>query len=363
LKVFFDGQIFVGWPVGGVARYYTNLAIQLEAMQGISARIVAPLHRNVYLGELRGAAGFSVRIPAHWRMGRICWKALRLASPLISALGKPDIAHETYFAPRPYLTHARRRVTTVYDMIHELYFSGSDTSKDKKKTLERCDHVLCISRNTQNDLCEMYGIPVERTSVTYLSFQDFGACAGASLPQKLMGRPYFLYVGNRGGYKNFALLLQAFAADARLRGGFRILAIGGGALTGEERALCADLGLGPEDVVQSEGDDGMLGAAYANAAAFVYPSLYEGFGIPPLEAMSVGCPVVSSNSSSIPEVVGDAALLFAPQDQEALRDALVRVVESEDLRLDLAARGMQRCRRFTWQGCAEDTLAAYRKIL
>jgi len=101
---------------------------------------------------------------------------------------------------------------------------------------------------------------------------------------------------------------------------------------------------------------------YATAAAFVYPSIYEGFGIPPLEAMSVGCPVICSNSSSLPEVVGDAAELFDPLDEEQLRRAMERVVTSEGLRKELIARGRQRCTAFSWERCTQETLAIYRKL-
>ena len=101
---------------------------------------------------------------------------------------------------------------------------------------------------------------------------------------------------------------------------------------------------------------------YATATAFVYPSVYEGFGIPPLEAMSVGCPVICSNSSSLPEVVGNAAELFDPIDVEQLKGAMERVVSSEDLRRDLIARGRLRCAAFSWERCTEETLAIYRKL-
>ncbi|MBC2770603.1 glycosyltransferase family 4 protein [Pusillimonas minor] len=363
LKVYFDGQIFIEQVVGGISRYYASLAEALNNTPGVQARIIAPFHRNEHLDKLKGKAEIGMRFPPHWRVGRISWVMLRASSPAIARFGRPDIVHETYYADRPYLTHARKRVATVYDMIHELYFPGSETAERKKRTLARCDHVMCISHNTQKDLCEMYGFPIERTSVTHLSYKDFGAYADVEPPPSLRGAPYFLFVGNRSGYKNFSLLLEAFASDFRLRSDFRIVTIGGGAFSTEELALCARLNLASTQVVQVSGGDDVLGSAYAHATAFVYPSLYEGFGIPPLEAMSVDCPVLSSNTSSLPEVVGDAALLFDPRDVEALRAAMLRVADSEVLRSELSERGKRRCLEFTWQRCASSTLAAYRLIL
>jgi glycosyltransferase involved in cell wall biosynthesis len=364
LKVYFDGQIFIDQVTGGISRYYANLASELNDSESVTARVIAPLYRNEHLADQQRASIMGLKLPAHWRAGRVCWATLRVASPIISALGRPDIAHETYFPVKPYLTTARRRVTTVYDMIHELYFPGSMTSERKKNALTRCDHVLCISKNTQKDLCELFDFPIERTSVTYLSYMDFSACKGSLHPSVLQDKkPYFLHVGQRSFYKNFPLLVRAFASSAYLRNNFRIVCFGGAEMTDAERSYALDLGLSDEHITHMKGGDDLLGSVYAHATAFVYPSLYEGFGIPPLEAMSVGCPVLSSNRSSLPEVVGNAGILFDPEDHESLRVAMEQVADSESLRNDFASKGYLQCRQFTWKQCAADTLQAYQRLL
>ncbi len=121
-------------------------------------------------------------------------------------------------------------------------------------------------------------------------------------------------------------------------------------------------GLRESQVSHFSGDDGLLRHLYANAAALVYPSLYEGFGIPPLEAMTVGCPVICSNVSSIPEVVGDAGLYFDPSSVEAMRDAMERLVSSSRIRTDLIARGRERSKLFSYDRCAEKTMDVYREV-
>ena len=209
----------------------------------------------------------------------------------------------------------------------------------------------------------MFDFPPERASVTHLGYQDFGGFDGSEVPPVLAEAPYFLYVGHRVGYKNFSALLRAFASAPHLMKDFRIVCFGGGAVTDDERALAMQLGLSSRHLVQLGGNDGLLGVAYANATAFVCPSLYEGFGLPPLEAMSAGCPVLSSNSSSLPEVLGDAAILFDPEDVEALRDAMERVALSDNVRQSLIRRGHEQRKRFSWQRCAKDTLDVYRRIL
>ena len=129
--------------------------------------------------------------------------------------------------------------------------------------------------------------------------------------------PYLLYVGSRAGYKNFGLLLEAFSRSG-LAGHYRLLAVGGGAFTAAEQQRIASLRLAGSITVIPKADDAILARAYRDAALFIYPSLYEGFGFPPLEAMSMGCPVLVNRTSSLPEVCGDAAFYFDASDPDEL---------------------------------------------
>ena len=175
--------------------------------------------------------------------------------------------------------------------------------------------------------------------------------------------PYVLFVGQRSGYKNFEALLRAFAASERLKGDLRILCFGGGPLSTAELSLASELGLGSHHLSQLRGSDKLLGNAYAHAIALAYPSLYEGFGFPPLEAMSAGCPVLVSNTSSLPEVVGDAAIKFDPKNIEELRTAIERVTVSDEVRRELIAAGHERRKQFSWPRCVERTIDVYRKLV
>jgi len=362
VKVLFDGQIFGEQRAGGVSRYYTTLAERLDAVSGVSAQIVAPLHRNEILSASPTARVFGIGLPDRRGVSRLCRLTRKVASPLLRHVFSGDIVHETFFSPEPGLT-GKRRITTMYDMITELYYPGIETTAHKKAALARCDHVICISHNTKKDLCDIFGFPPERASVTHLAYQDFSSFVGSAPPPGVSGAPYFFYVGNRAVYKNFAALLKAFAGATRLTDTFKIVCYGGGPFTDAELAVAAALSLPPDSLIHLTGGDDVLGAAYANATAFVYPSLYEGFGIPPLEAMSAGCPVLSSNTSSLPEVIGDAALSFDPKDIEALRNALLRIAESSELRADLAHLGHAQRQLFTWERCVQQTLDIYRRVL
>jgi glycosyltransferase involved in cell wall biosynthesis len=182
---------------------------------------------------------------------------------------------------------------------------------------------------------------------------------GAERPHS---RPYLLYVGLRGGYKNFEGLLRAVAASPMLRADYDVIAFGGGSFRSSETAMISQLGFGDGRVLQMGGGDSLLGELYAHADAFVYPSAYEGFGFPPLEAMTQGCPVVASNTSSMPEVIGDAGEFFDPGSVEDIRRAIEAVVYSRDRGQELVRLGYARIKMFSWEKCASETMAVYRSL-
>jgi glycosyltransferase involved in cell wall biosynthesis len=225
--------------------------------------------------------------------------------------------------------------------------------------VDRADHVICISENTRRDLVRLFDIDPTRTSVVHLGY-SMTAEADAVEVQGGGHRPSLLYVGNRLGYKNFGTLLQAYSSSPILRE-FELIAFGGHPLLPGEQKEIRRLGIGDRVRFES-GSDRELAARYQAAAAFVYPSKYEGFGLPPLEAMSHGCPVVCSNAGSIPEVVGDAGVYFDPSSAEDLRLALERVATGEELQADLRSRGYARLGDFSWDKCAAATARIYQEI-
>src|SRR5205085_2468268 len=174
-------------------------------------------------------------------------------------------------------------------------------------------------------------------------------------------RAYSLHVGARAGYKNFAGLLSAFARAGASLAGASLCVVGPPFAPGEQRRI-AELGLAGRVEHYGQVDDNHLAKLYRCSVALVYPSLYEGFGIPPVEAMSCGTAVVAANRSSIPEVVGDAALLFDPDSADELTEALILLARDPSARESLAARGRERARLFSWEDTASRTLAVYRSV-
>lgn len=377
MKIAYDSQIFCAQTYGGVSRYFCEIASRIAKEPGVKVSINAPLHVNAYLEHMPPSIVSGFRAPnmdcfQTSRGANYPRLALRILGLLIGdwmlRAKKPDIVHETYFSPYRFGPRRVRRVLTIHDMIHEKFswsFPPSDkTARYKALAAARADHVICVSESTRRDAIEILGLSPDKTSVIYHGF-DLMKVEGvrANEPFLSIKEPFLLYVGNRGGYKNFLRLLEAYGASAQLKTEYKLICFGGGAFHANELKTMQALGLDSSHVTQLGGDDQLLANLYESASAFIYPSLYEGFGIPPLEAMSHDCPVVCSNTSSIPEVVGDAGEYFNPEDIENMRAAIERVVTSDSLRKLLIAKGRARLQCFSWDRCAAETLEVYSKLV
>ncbi|ORB72136.1 glycosyltransferase family 4 protein [Mycobacterium scrofulaceum] len=373
MKVAFDHQIFTFQRYGGASRYIVELANRLPAHGVSDVSVIAPLHINNYL------AADSVR---HLTRGRYVastvgdsWIQIRQCLPLLDVINRAvapvawrganaDIVHQTYFSATKPVGKGQRRVVTVYDMTHDLFPEEfpfvKQTIAAKRAAVARADHIICISENTRQDLVRLYGTDPARTSVVYLGHSL--TAEPNAVQVRSGGNPTtLLYVGHRTGYKNFKTLLQAYGSSPLLRE-FELIAFGGFPPLPEEQEEMRRLGI-TDRVHFESGSDSQLAARYRAAAVFVYPSKYEGFGIPPLEAMSHGCPVVCSNAGSIPEVVGDAGVYFDPNSAEQLRTVLERVATSEGLQDALRVRGYARINAFSWDRCAAESAKIYRELI
>lgn len=362
MRIAFDFQTFVMQRHGGISRYFVRLAEEL-AKDGEEPRIFAPLHANEYLRAIPG------RLVSGFGIGGWPPKLNRLVAGYNFAVAKtgmrrwkPDVVHETYYHPRRTSSAGTPVVVTVYDMIQEVFgFEGDPAADYKREAVHRADHVICISHSTKRDLLRILNVPEEKVSVIHLAFEKLAGPAGAGAPLS-SGKPYLLYVGQRSGYKNFDGLLRAVAASGDLKEHCDVVAFGGGGFSAEEQDRIAKLGFREGQVRQLGGSDAVLGALYDRALAFVYPSLYEGFGLPPLEAMAHDCPVVSSNTSSMPEVIGDAGEFFDPSSVEAMTAALENVASSSERRVRLIELGRERLKHFSWARCAAETREVYRAL-
>lgn len=376
MKVAYDSQIFVAQKYGGISRYFCEIASRISKIPEVDISITAPMNINSYLANVPKEIVSGFRAPNTDRFQtsleknypRLMMRGLGIlmGDAMLRAM-KPDIIHETYFSPYRLGGGSARRVLTIYDMIHEKFASsfsqGDKTARFKAQAAERADHIICISESTRRDAIDILGLKPEKTSVIYLGFdlmnKDDDFSEKISLPAH---EPFLLYVGNRGGYKNFIHLLEAYGTSPQLKTEYKLICFGGGAFSKKELAMMQKLSLANGQVLQTAGDDHLLAKLYEHASAFIFPSLYEGFGIPPLEAMSHDCPVVCSNTSSISEVVGDAGEYFDPADTESMRVAIERVIMSDSRQTLLIENGQKRLKSFSWERCAVETLDIYRKL-
>jgi glycosyltransferase involved in cell wall biosynthesis len=366
MKIAYDHQIFYQQPFGGISRYFTNLASQLVEA-GETVNIFSPTYCNRYLGSLPGdvvRGHYIAKYPP--KTMRLVYAYNNLISKYQIGSWKPDLLHETYYS-RPGLAPKKCAiVTTVYDMIHEIYreeFSdGGRTSRLKLESIKRADHIICISESTKKDLIEIFNVPHHKVSVVLLAFDQF--YPNSNLDGNATGSyaPYLLYVGSRAGYKNFAAFIEAIASSKGLMSDMNVICFGGGSFGDAEIAMFKRLGFKERQIQQISGDDELLGSFYRGAQAFVCPSLYEGFGIPPLEAMAHNCPVICSNTSSIPEVVGDAGKYFNPSDVGDMCRSIESVVYDESVMRELKMLGSERLQNFSWKKCADQTLAIYKQL-
>ena len=302
-----------------------------------------------------------------------------LGLPWASLRGDFDLLHVTYNAPplSPCPT-----VVTIHDISFEHYphfFSPRD--RLILKTLvplsaRRAAHILTVSQHAKREIIDRYNLPPDKITVTYEAageqfcpIDDPAALQAVRSKYGIGDGPFVLALGNLQPRKNIARLVEAFAAAVRndISPGKVIpkLVIAGKAQWRESEVFQAVQQAGLDGRVLFPGyvEDGDLPALYSAAAVFVYPSLYEGFGLPPLEAMACGAPVISTNAASLPEVVGDAALVVEPTDVAALAQALRDVLSQPGLQADLRQRGFARAAQFSWERCAAETLAAYAAVL
>ncbi|MDR0868571.1 MAG: glycosyltransferase family 4 protein [Planctomycetota bacterium] len=268
-----------------------------------------------------------------------------------------DVFHPTYYDPY-FLAYLHKPfVLTIHDMIHEkfpAYFNQNDKTGFNKKNLAlKSSKIIAISASTKNDILALYPeIAAEKITVVYHG----ASMKPAPLDVNVEKENYLLFTGNRDGYKNFSTFAQA-VAPLLLRYGLRLICTGR-PFDSPELALLSELAIADRTVCRFAAEE-ELADLYAKAVAFIFPSLYEGFGIPILEAFAAGCPAILSNTSSLPEVGGDAAAYFDPYNVEEMRKAIESVITSPSLQKELVVKGRTRLSNFSWEKCAKKTAAVY----
>jgi glycosyltransferase involved in cell wall biosynthesis len=357
-SVIFGPEIWSLQNEGGISRYFQELIHGLSEL-GVGGKVLTQNYANPRLGTL-DVEGFEIESLSDPN------ESFKEAMKRLGEEAQSNIFHPTYYSKDHVDIREPRTkiVVTVFDMISELFPEKKPRFRrvidEKKISVHKADHILAISSQTKNDLINMYGVPAEKISVTYLGSKLH------LLPKKDIstirrGR-YILYVGKRGGYKNFINFLTAYSHSESLKSGFSIVAVGGGEFTPNENSDLQKLGITGK-VKQVDADDIELSTYYRKAACLVYPSLYEGFGLPPVEAMSLNCPVIASTGGSIPEICKEAAEYFDPADVDSIEHVISTTLGDEQRLREMRQTGLEVADLFTWEKTASTTLDAYKKVI
>ncbi|HTI14944.1 MAG TPA: glycosyltransferase family 1 protein [Dictyobacter sp.] len=308
---------------------------------------------------------------------KIVWE--QLTGPAAAHKEQVDLFHVPYFAPP--LIPRTPTIVTIQDVIPLRLPAYQPNGKVKAymKLVAHASHhatkIIAISEHVKQDIIDVLHIPAEQIQVIYQATGDEyqpvtdPAKIAAARARYGVGERYIFYLGGMDQRKNVLQLVRAFAQLYKQSGDTNLqLLIAGnpekqtGALFPDPRPVAASLGV-TDKIIYHFIDEEDKAAIYSGASVFVFPSLYEGFGLTPLEAMACGAPVVCSNRTSLPEVVGDAALSVDPENTNAMAEAIHKVLTDKDLQQDLSARSLQRASMFSWRKTAEQTLAVYTEAL
>lgn len=361
LRVFFDTQAFRHQQYGGISRYYAEL-IRLLPAHGIEPVLRLPPVDNQHAidaGLLDGR--WAGTLSRHRILRWFYYWGLGAYDHVCEALEDYDVLHRTYYG-MPW-SSGRPSVCTVVDMTPEAlphYFPEGNPHMRKREVVRDSDLVLSISESTSRDLVRFYGCSPRKVVTVPLGI-DANAFARQDRWEHPFRRPYILFVGTRHRYKNFPRFAAAAATVLRAHHDVSLALVGGGTLTDVERDVFATAGVANR-VVQASVKDTALPTVYRDAEMFVFPSEYEGFGLPILESFACGCPVVASRASCFPEVGGEAMEYFDPYDVEDIARAMEQVLGSPSRSTELRRLGSERVKEYSWRRTAELTAAAYSRL-
>lgn len=370
--------LFFKYPATGSGQYMTHL---LNALSQVDTQneyvLLGPQVLDEYAQTLAPFPYHTQAAPGivanNENLEKLVWE--QLAGPAAARKAKVDIFHVPYFAP-PLLPRTPT-VVTIHDVIPLRLPAYLPDAKVKAymhlvaRAARSATMIITVSQHAKQDMSDLLKLPAERIRVIYeAAGEEYQPVTDAAKLAEVrarygVGPRYIFYLGGLDQRKNVPQLVRAFAQLYRRLGDptLQLLIAGNpdkqkGPLFPDPRPTAASLGIS-EQIVYRFIEEEDKPAMYSGASLFVFPSLYEGFGLTPLEAMSCGAPVICSNRTSLPEVVGDAALSINPDNVEEIAEAMQRVLSDDTLRAEMSVRSLQRAKQFSWRRAATETLAVY----
>lgn len=371
MKIKFDYQIFIMQEYGGISKYFIYLSKFINSSSNHQSKIIAPIYINKNINDIDQIELIGLYIYYVSRfVKRMLWYINSIIDYFYSYNNNLDINHKTFYSINSDSRSKKgtRVITTIHDMTYEIfpeYFKNANNiSRCKLKACNKSDHIIAVSHSTKNDLVKIFNIRPEKISVIYHGV-DKSIFFQFKSQVKFINEigPFILFVGNRHLYKNFNSLLKAYSLNKTISDNYKLVLFGGEDFLEEENILIKELGLF-SNILKFKGNDTLLANFYNAASLFVYPSLYEGFGMPVLEAMACGCPVIAGNNSSIPEVVKDSCLLIEDfKDINLIEKNITMLLEDNDLQKKLRIKSIDRSLDFSWEKCALEHLNVYSQQL
>lgn len=357
IRVLYDYQILLLQRYGGISRYFYELYTKMLKKLEVEPSIKCFFNKSIYFENV-----FNNKYNSKYDSLRGKFLINKVNTLLRMKVRHYDIVHPTYYDPYIIGKSNAKLVITVYDMIHEkmpeMFSYTDDTAKNKKQMIYAADHIIAISESTKRDILELYpDIPSDKISVIYIgsNFELTEKNIDVKFPEK-----YVLFVGNRDKYKNYERFYKAIEPILNEDSSLNLVVLGGGAFTENEINMQQN---NAQQIIQMNVSDDILAYAYSHAECFVFPSLYEGFGIPTLEAFACNCPVILSNTSSMPEVGGDAVIYINPYDINDIREKIHTILTDKNLKAELIKKGQRQLKKFEWDSIVDQTIACYKKIL
>ena len=362
-KVLIDNQIFTMQNFGGISRVFTELYKEFEKSPDVEPILPILFSDNEYIKEIKKV--WSIFPKNKSFIKKLFYYAVnRIYSTFFLLNGDFDIFQPTYYDPY-FLPFLKKKpfVLVIHDMTHEIFpetVSRRDkTIEWKEKLVYKTDRIIAISENTKKDIVKFYGIKEEKIDVVYwaTSLKVSSTDLDIDLPKR-----YILFVGNRNTYKNFELFFQSIAKLLKKDEDLSLLCAGSCKFSEKEIEMFNGLGVTNKVKHLRFKDDNELAYIYSKAICFVFPSLYEGFGIPVLESFACNCPAIISNLSSLPEVGGNAVEYFNPNSKKSIYSAVKKVVGDANLKKEMITNGKDRLKLFSWQIAAKKIIAIYKDL-
>ena len=354
MKVLFDHQIFYQ-ILGGASKYFVMMLSELPANMWETTTL---LSCNEYVREKRIFPYVGLHFKGQYRLLKYYLNPIYTNYRLRK--GKFDVFHQTDYNPSCFNSlGSKPMVITFHDANQALYDPVPEVLEYQKKSIRRADAIIAISENTKQDLIDIFGVDEKKITVIYHGIEKTDLTI---LPlRRYINEPYILYVGRRSKYKNFHRFVEAFSQIHVAYPEIRVICTST-PFTVEEIQMFNRLHI-TDRMISVVADETTMKQLYRDAIFFIFPSVYEGFGMPILESWSCNCPVLLSRASCFPEIAGNAGLYFNPMDVEDIYVQMEKIIINTGLRKQLIQLGNERVNHFSWKTCANQHVKVYQSLL